>query len=468
MARLPSAKLVFLACAVLLALPVLPHLGDLFRQTYSFHDSYLGGTPGPSAWLRLADFLWVGLCLAGLLALHRRTGAAWPAWSIAAAAVAFALVPPFGSHDAVYYFRMAERWAGGVNPYAVPFSVFNPFLSGGLAAVGDYLPYPPLWVIVCGALYRIAGGHLLVFFLLLKLLMGACHAGNFFILRRLLAGRPAGDAAAWAYLAHPLLLLEGLSMMHFDLFWLLGCLAAAWQLRQGRWWPAVLAWTAAFWLKYSAAFALPLFLPALCDSGLPVRRRIGRVAGGAAVVLAAGVAAGWPFGSLPGLLGGGIRQAGWAANSLHVASQHILPGGAGHTNWIHAALGLAAVALLLAVRPKPDPRTHDGAAAWVVLALLAYLLLASPLFWPWYAVWPLVFSQLLTDTRWAWLERVAGVFAATAFLYYPLLFIVGHVQFRHDPLMETLYALLAHVPALAVMLAGLRDHARARMLTEIA
>ncbi|NLI47512.1 MAG: hypothetical protein GX414_10450 [Acidobacteria bacterium] len=464
MARLSPIRTMYLAGVALLALPVLPHLDDLFRLTYSFQDSYLGGAPDPPAWLRLADFLWVGLGLAGLLAVHRRVGAAWPAWTVAVAAVAFALVPPFGSYDAVFYFRMAERWAGGVNPYAVPFSVFNPFLGGGLAATVDYLPYPPLWVIVCGTLHRLAGGHLLGFFLLLKLLMGACHAGNFFILRRLLAGQPAGDAAAWAYLAHPLLLLEGLSMMHFDLFWLLGCLAAAWQLRQGRWWPAVLAWTAAFWIKYSAVFALPLFLPALCDAVQPLPRRLARMAGGAAIVLAAGIAASQPFGRLPELLVGVIHQAGWTANSILLATRNILPGTANHTGWIRAALGLAALALLLAVRPKPDPRTHDGAAAWVVLALLAYLLLVSPVFWPWYAIWPLVISLLLTDTRWAWLERVAGVFAATAFLYYPLLFIVGQIRFRHDPVMEALYALLAHVPALAVMVAGLRDHARGRTL----
>ncbi|HQO26795.1 MAG TPA: hypothetical protein PLK89_13870 [Acidobacteriota bacterium] len=468
MSRLSSARMMYLAGAVLLALPVLPHLADLFRFTYSFQDSYLGGNPGPPAWLRFADFLWVGVCLAGLLALYRRAGTAWPAWSIAVAAVAFTLVPPFGSYDAVFYFRMAERWAGGVNPYAAPFSVFNPFLGVGLAAVGDYLPYPPLWVIVCGALHRVAGGHLLGFFLLLKLLMGACHAGNFFILRRLLAGRPAGEAAAWAYLAHPLLLLEGLSMMHFDLLWLLGCLAAAWQLRQGRWWPAVLTWTAAFWIKYSAAFALPLFLPALCDAGQPLRRRLARLVGGAAIALAAGATASQPFGRLPELLVGGFLQIGWEANSLLLALRNLIPETVGRTGWIQAALGLAALALLLAVRPKPDPRTHDGAAAWVVLALLAYLLLASPVFWPWYAIWPLVFSFLLTDTRWVWLGRVAEVFAATAFLYYPLLFIVGQIQFRHDPVMEALYALLAHAPALAVMVAGLRDHARGRTLSGIA
>jgi len=256
--------------------------------------------------------------------------------------------------------------------------------------------------------------------------------------------------------------------MHFDLLWLLGCLAAAWQLRQGRWWPAVLTWTAAFWIKYSAAFALPLFLPALCDAGQPLRRRLARLVGGAAIALAAGATASQPFGRLPELLVGGFLQIGWEANSLLLALRNLIPETVGRTGWIQAALGLVALALLLAVRPKPDPRTHDGAAAWVVLALLAYLLLASPVFWPWYAIWPLVFSFLLTDTRWVWLGRVAEVFAATAFLYYPLLFIVGQIQFRHDPVMEALYALLAHAPALAVMVAGLRDHARGRTLSGIA
>ncbi len=60
------------------------------------------------------------------------------------------------------------------------------------------------------------------------------------------------------------------------------------------------------------------------------------------------------------------------------------------------------------------------------------------------------------------------MFAATAFLYYPLLFIVGQIQFRHDPVMEALYALLAHAPALAVMVGARRDHSRGRTQSGIA
>lgn len=459
MPRLPNAKAAFLAGAALLALPALPHLGDWLRLAYSFYDSYLGGTPAPAAWLRAADCLWIGLCLAGMLWLHRRLRSPWAGWQIGLAAAAFALVPPFGSHDAVYYFRLAERWAGGVNPYAAPFSVFNPFLGGGMAAVGDFLPYPPLWVLACGALYLLAGGRLLVFFGLLKLLLGACHAGNFLLLRRLLAGRPSGEAAAWAYLAHPLFLLEGLSMMHFDLLWLLACLAAAWQLRQGRWWPAVLAGSAAFWLKYSAAFALPLFLPALWEPGLSGTRRFGRLAGGAAVVLGVGAAAGWPFGHWQELVAGGLRQAAWAINSPLVVLRQMLPSDGPPAVWLKAALALAALALLLAARPKPDPRTHDGAAAWTVLILLAYLLVASPVFWPWYSLWPLFFAQLLADTHWSRLGRVAAVFAAASFLYYPLLFLVGHIQASYDTAFQAWYAVLSHGPALALLAVGLRERA---------
>ena len=446
----------FLILAALFSLPAVWHLPDLVHYAYSFYDSYLIGSSGTSTGIRLADCFWTGLCLAGLLWLHRRLRSPWPWWQIGLAAAAFALVPPFGSHDAIYYFRMGERWAGGVNPYNVPFSVLNPFLSGGVATVGSFLPYPPLWVLISMALYSLANGRLLVFFGLLKLLLGACHAGNFLLLRRLLVGRPAGEATAWAYLVHPIFLLEGLSMMHFDLLWLLACLAAAWQLRQGRWWPAVLAWTAAFWLKYSAAFALPLFLPALWAPGQTPGRRLGRLAGGAAVTLAVGVAAGWPFGNLADLVVGGMRQATWAVNSPLITLWKILPGSAGHADWIKAALALTTLALLLAVRPKPDPRTHDGAVAWIVLALLAYLLVASPVFWPWYTLWPLFFSGLLINTRWEWLGRVAGVFVATSFLYYPLLFIVGHLQAGHDLVYQALYAVLSHGPALALLAAGLR------------
>jgi hypothetical protein len=142
-----------------------------------------------------------------------------------------------------------------------------------------------------------------------------------------------------------------------------------------------------------------------------------------------------------------------------VALRQLLPAGGAPALWLKIALAPAALALLLAARPKPDPRTHDGAAAWVVLVLLAYLLVASPVFWPWYALWPVFFAQLLTGTPWERLGRVAAVFAAASFLYYPLLFLVGHIQASHDTVFQAWYAVLSHGPALALLAAGLRERA---------
>jgi hypothetical protein len=80
-------------------------------------------------------------------------------------------------------------------------------------------------------------------------------------------------------------------------------------------------------------------------------------------------------------------------------------------------------------------------------------------FWPWYALWPLCFALLLTGTPWERLVRVAAVFAAASFLYYPLLFLVGHIQASHDTAFQAWYAVLSHGPALALLAAGLRERA---------
>ena len=102
----------------LLALPAVAHLPALLAGAYSLYDSYLTGQPAPAPAVRLADALWIGLCLGAALLAHHRADGLNRGWGPPVLlAAAFVLVPPFGSHDAVYYFRMAERWIGeGANP----------------------------------------------------------------------------------------------------------------------------------------------------------------------------------------------------------------------------------------------------------------------------------------------------------------------------------------------------------------
>jgi hypothetical protein len=192
------------------------------------------------------------------------------------------------------------------------------------------------------------------------------------------------------------------------------------------------------------------------DPAVPRRRRLGWLAGGIALAVLLGALAGLPFGDWPGIVRGAREMTAWAINSPLAALQWLGRMPATGRTWLRIGLGLAALGLAAAVRPRPDPRTPDGAAAWTVLALLAYLLVASPPFWPWYALWPLFFSLLLTGSRWAWLQRPAGWFAAAAFLYYPLLYLEGHIRASHDPVFQALYTLLSRGPALACLLAGLR------------
>ncbi len=107
------------------------------------------------------------------LALHRRTGRCSARMVHRRGGRRVRPRAPFGSHDAVYYFR---EWPNAGPAASIPMpchfrcsirSQRRPGGGGGLPALSAALGHR------LRRAYRIAGGHLLVFFLLLKLLMGA-------------------------------------------------------------------------------------------------------------------------------------------------------------------------------------------------------------------------------------------------------------------------------------------------------
>ena len=468
----------YLGLALALAAPSLIHLPALLAGQYYFYQSYLTGTAPMSPLVRLADFLWLLTCLSGLLVVHRylpvRPGHA----GLALAGAAFALTVPLGSADFLFYFHMVRDWlATGANPYAQPFEIPNPFLTEGPASLlSPNVPYPPLWVLGCAGLRALSGDRLWLFALLLKLLLGLAHAGNYWLLvrleGRLRGGRdgtgetaealapkippPAGEPgpafpAAWWYLCCPLFLWEGLSLMHYELVWLFFGLLAVERLSRKRFGQAALAWALAFWIKYTAVFILPVFLPFLLARSLPARRRLGSMAGLAGLWVLAGTFATWPFQGYEPLLRGLQRQFTWLFNSWPVLLIQLFPDASRNLALVKLLL-LAGAALLLLLSPR-KPRLDDlsGALAWSVAGQLVFLLVASPLFFPWYALWPLLFALPLLESRYSGLFPAAWSLAALSALFYPLQYTVGHLQASFDRTFQCGYLLLSHLLPLLLL-----------------
>jgi alpha-1,6-mannosyltransferase len=455
-ARLAGA---YLLLAALLALPPLLHARRLLEGGYAFYLSYWTGAAPPDAWLRLADSVWIALCLGGMALLAERLGAGPPRpWLAAAAGCCLALAPPFGSADAFYYFHMVRGWVeAGADPYVTPFTVLNPHLGEGpMATRIEFIPYPPGWVLLAAGLYRLAGGAFWAFVLALKALGAAAYAVAAAALmgidRALRPGARDGGAAA-LYLASPFFLLEGLSQMHFDLVWLALVLVAARLVLARRTLAAAAVWGAAFWIKYTAVFALPVFLPVLLDGTVPLRRRLAALGAGAGIAAALGAAAGAPFAGWEAILGGAARLNGWPFNSPAVLAHAVGAGGAATA--LSAALLAGAAAALWFGRPAASPRTMAGALEWAAAGCLAYLLVASPVYWPWYALWPYLFT-LASGRR--TLLAPCRLLVWLSFAHYPLLYVVGHLQASFDREFQLLYVALTRVPVLLLWLgAGSRS-----------
>lgn len=455
----------FPALTLLLAFPSIFHLRDFFARHYFFYHSLLTGSAHPSALIRLSDFLWVGLCLSGLMVLHHRGvyPSRWPGLGIVF--ISFLLLVPFGSTDWLYYFDLAKKTCSGANPYVDLFVKFNPFLDQPYQFIQEQVvPYPPLWVLAVSLIFRLTGGSMFLFFLALKLVTAAAHLANFFLFRFIL-GRlfPATNPAILAglYLAQPLFLLESLSMLHFDVVWLCCVLAAIALLVSRRPWAAVAMWSVAVWIKYPALLCLPIFYPGLRDAIRSRRGKIMWLLGAVALFVLIGGISLAPFPAAGAILGGPLTMARWLINSLHLTLALILPSGLAHLALIRVLLALLAGLCLLWVGPALSGRNLPAACAWIVLIMLVFLNLGASVYWPWYSLWPLFFSIPLLPTRWKPLYTISAVFAGLSFLYYPLLLLTGHVHAGFDLKFQALYAVIAHVPPLILLARyGWRDGLR--------
>jgi len=276
----------------------------------------------------------------------------------------------------------------------------------------------PIWRVLEAASAQVGGERCVSAIVAMKAWPALAYLGTtgvlFLVLRGACPERAVVGTLAYAWC--PLVLLEAIQNGHNDVVAALPVLLALWAARSGRWRLAAVLVAVGFLVKPLAAVAGPVLLVAACRSGPAARREI--VQGGTLAALLV-VAAYAPFfaglGTFQGLERGsifsaspaelvviGLERAGWPLESA-IAIARVLAGG--------AFLGLALWALWALWRGR---LTVPGTVAAVVLA---YLLVGSQWFNPWYLLW-LGPVAMLTPGR--GLRIVALAFALLAPLTYLL------------------------------------------------
>lgn len=336
-----------------------------------------------------------------------------------------------------YQFRAHMLVHLGKNPVVTPpsdlitFEQF-PFLSWYWEAD----PYGPIWLGLSGGLHALIGEDLLSNILMFKVLAtiatGTSGALIYAILRRAAPEHALAGLAFW--LLNPLVLNEGALHGHNDLVMVSFMLAGVWLLGRARPSAGVLLLTAAGLVKVSGWVVLPVAV-------LWVVRERGWRAGmrqllpGLVVSVGIVLVSYLPFGGVEKLVAA-IQYRGWWSTNTWTNAALVMLTNAGWTQemaiqWVMptqtAVFIILAGLLMWRIR---DLRT----AAFAVM--LAYVLVDSNWFQPWYLVWALALAATITDTR-----LIAYAHLLTAFmLVQPILSQFYAAQNFHPPEYDLLMA----------------------------
>ncbi|HEX6800786.1 MAG TPA: hypothetical protein VF116_23940 [Ktedonobacterales bacterium] len=370
----------------------------------------------------------------------------WVVLGVAAAlGLTLVLLPALPSDDVFSYILYGRISAiHAANPLLVTPSSFpgDPFLRL-VFWQGTRSVYGPVWLLVSAALTHLAealGGSLATYVLLYKLLGFGAHLANAALiwatLGRLAPRRQLLGTLLYAW--NPLCLLEFCASAHNDALMLTFALAGVYCLVR-RWEvPALIAFGLAIGVKYVLLALVPLYLM------LVLRERLRRSAGEGESVRAAIVAVVWraalvlgvvaltaaPFWAGPKTLGAilGSPPAQQLDNSLLEMAQWPLralaqaagmPSAAAATA-VQSGLKLIGLALFVLVWLRALWRTRGLESmlrgwGWV---LLAYVVVGSGWFWPWYATWIVAVAALV---EWGELSVAALLLAAGATTLYAFL-----------------------------------------------
>jgi hypothetical protein len=328
------------------------------------------------------------------------------------------LLPALPSDDVFSYVLYGRISAiHGANPLVTTPSTFgnDPFLTlvfwRGVRSV-----YGPVWLLLSGGLTHIAqalGGDLAVYIALFKLLGLVAHLANttliWLILSRIAPSRRLLGTLLYAW--NPLCLLEFCGSAHNDALMLTGvllgvyCWVREWEV------PALIAFGLSIAVKYVFLALLPFYLMLVARRQLEEGGHIRQVALSLSwrlgVVLGVVALTSLPYWAGPQTLAAIAYSppAQQLDNSLLEVLQWPLRALAQGLGISHAAaapivgtglkLAGGGVFFVLWLRQLRTVRNRESLLAAQAWALLAYVVVASGWFWPWYVTWMVALAALL-------------------------------------------------------------------------
>ncbi|MFU8873084.1 polyprenol phosphomannose-dependent alpha 1,6 mannosyltransferase MptB [Micromonospora sp. SL4-19] len=397
--------------------------------------AFLGGAlphgnlrPTPvSIWQGPNGPLIIGTWLAGTALLgwawwslrHRVPSTRWVLVTVTLWLLPMLVTPPLGSRDAYAYACQGASYNAGINPYEQGVSALPcPWLDTISYIWRDTpAPYGPLFVMISGAIVAATGSLFgsVALFRALAVAGVALTAWSLPVLARRCGVPP--QRALWLALACPLVPVHLISGAHNDAI-MVGLLTAGLAVvaaRPGRALPLLgggLLLGLAAAIKITALVVVPFAALAAIVGPYRIRALVrdgGWVVGGAlAAVVGATLAAGLGLGFISGLEQGGLVVA-WTSPPTAVGQTvgYLAALFGAHIDALPVTRGIAVVVLgVLLVglwwRARTrHPILHAGFALAATVAL-------SPLFHPWYWIWPLAVLAA-TARRTTWFSVVALV-----------------------------------------------------------
>ncbi|MEM6109474.1 alpha-(1-_6)-mannopyranosyltransferase A [Mycobacterium sp. 050272] len=425
-----TAKLGFLGSLLITA-------GGLGAGSTKPHDPLLESIH--MSWLRFGHglvlssiMLWTGvaLMLIAWLALGRRVVAGETTEFMMRATTGFWLAPlllsvPVFSRDTYSYLAQGALLRDGFDPYAVG-PVANPnVLLDNVSPIWTITtaPYGPVFILIAKLVTVVAGNHVILGTMLLRLCMLPGLALLIWAAPRLAHHiGTSGATALWICVLNPLVLIHLMGGVHNEML-MVGLMTAGVALTFARRHAlGITLVTIAVAVKATAALSLPflvwVWMRHLRDQRgyRPLRAFATATAMGLVIFVAvfailsavAGVGLGWLT-----ALAGSVKIINWltvptaAANVIHWAVNGFVPVNFYATLRVTRFIGIVIIAVSLPLlwwRYRRDDRGALTGMAWSMLIVVLFV----PAALPWYYSWPLAVASPLAQSR-RWIAVIGGL-----------------------------------------------------------
>jgi alpha-1,6-mannosyltransferase len=313
--------------------------------------------------------------------------------------VGWLMVHPIMSVDAYSYLVDAAHAYAGLSPYehasreVAGTDLGRRLLEYGWRPKAVMSPYGPVWINLVSVVGPFVG-NLAMAVRLVKVIAIAATAVTAFIIFRVapVGARTRAFAAFWW---NPVVIIECAGEGHNDAVMTAAALLALWLLRRHALNAATVALTAAALTKWVPLFFGPACLMYAWRNRLLTRRAVLSTAALAIAVTSIAYWRLWAGANTFAGVGtvGGPRFVASITGSLteSLANHHVI--------LLFLRLAAASVLGVVTIDMAARTRTHgDVIRAWTVIAL-TFVLLAAPLYWPWYVVMPIALLAVTGDLQ---------------------------------------------------------------------